>query len=126
MSAVVAPRDVERLGKLLGLLGSHHEGERATAAALADRQLRALGLDWHELVERAFRLSAAPPQARQPAATHRASTAWLLSCRPLLSKWELSFAESIHVKARLTPKQAAKLREVVHRVETRCGAERTR
>jgi hypothetical protein len=126
MSAVVAPQDVERLGKLLGLLGSAHEGERANAAALADRQLRALGLDWHELVGRAFHVPAPAAPTCRPAAGHRATTAWLLSCWPLLSEWERGFVSSAHAQSRLTQRQRAKLDEVARRVETRRGAEAPR
>lgn len=45
---------VARLGKLLPLLASPHDGERAAAALLATRHLAALGLDWQGLVQRAF------------------------------------------------------------------------
>ena len=122
MSAV-SSRDVERLGKLLGLLGSAHEGERANAAALADRQLRALGRDWRWLVERAFAPAPhapAPPQASDPGAR----IMWLLSCRGFLSAWELGFVQSIHAQARpLSLKQRLKLQEITTRVEARCGSE---
>jgi hypothetical protein len=38
------------LKKLLGMMGSAHEGERANAAALADRMIRENGLTWNDVV----------------------------------------------------------------------------
>lgn len=39
-----------RLVRLLGMLGSAHDGKRANAAALADRLVRDLGLVWDEVI----------------------------------------------------------------------------
>lgn len=38
----------QRLIQLLGMLGSHHDGEVLNAAKLAQRQLGAMGLTWEE------------------------------------------------------------------------------
>jgi hypothetical protein len=43
----------ERLADLAGMLGSDHDGERATAAHMATVQLKSMGLTWRELVGRA-------------------------------------------------------------------------
>jgi hypothetical protein len=40
----------DRLRKLCGMLGSEHDGERATAAAKADALLRAAGLTWADVI----------------------------------------------------------------------------
>jgi hypothetical protein len=40
----------DRLRKLCGMLGSQHDGERATAAAKADALLRAAGLTWADVI----------------------------------------------------------------------------
>src|SRR3954447_25982978 len=42
------PRD--RLQKLCGLFGSQHDGERAAAAALADKLVRSTGLTWRDVI----------------------------------------------------------------------------
>jgi hypothetical protein len=39
-----------KLRKLLGMMGSDHEGERANAGAIADRTLREAGLTWDDVV----------------------------------------------------------------------------
>jgi hypothetical protein len=40
------PRDTQKLAKLCGMFGSDHAGERANAAAAADRLVRERGLTW--------------------------------------------------------------------------------
>jgi hypothetical protein len=50
MSEALSVEIRERLGKLLLMLSSSHDGERAAAAAAIDRALRANGLSWHDLV----------------------------------------------------------------------------
>jgi hypothetical protein len=44
------PGAANRLRKLCGMLGSQHDGERATAAAKADAFVRSLGLSWHDVI----------------------------------------------------------------------------
>jgi hypothetical protein len=43
--------DRERLARLLGMLGSTHEGEVVNAARLAVRLIREAGLTWPEILE---------------------------------------------------------------------------
>ena len=42
--------DRTKLAKILGMLGSAHEGERAAAAALASKMLADAGLTWFDLL----------------------------------------------------------------------------
>ena len=44
------PRSVERLVKLLGMLGSDHDGERAAAALKANALVREHGLVWSDVI----------------------------------------------------------------------------
>lgn len=44
-------RNQIRLIQLLGMLGSHHDGEILNAAKLAQRQLGAMGLTWEEFIQ---------------------------------------------------------------------------
>ena len=46
----LSPDALERLIKLLGMLGSAHDGERAAAGLKADELLRRHGLTWKELI----------------------------------------------------------------------------
>jgi hypothetical protein len=45
------PRDADRFGKLLGLLGSDHDGERAAAALKATEFLSAREMAWFDVAE---------------------------------------------------------------------------
>ena len=44
------PRSIERLVKLLGMLGSNHDGERAAAALKANALVRDHGLVWSDII----------------------------------------------------------------------------
>ena len=48
----VVADDIERLARIAGMLGSAHEGERATAAQMASAMLKAMGLTWTEVINR--------------------------------------------------------------------------
>jgi hypothetical protein len=121
-------KDVERLARTLGMLGSDHDGELIAAARAANRQIKALGLDWREVVARAFRpaptgrhptSAAAPPG---PKGAHD-QIAECLAWPGLLSAWETGFLTSLRVqRTPLSPKQAAKLAEVVERLQARTAA----
>ena len=57
--------DRERLVKLCGMFGSDHPGERANAAAAADKMIRDAGMRWPEVL-----LPALPrPTASAPTGT---------------------------------------------------------
>jgi hypothetical protein len=49
-TAVLTAIDADRLIKLLGMLGSRHDGERASAALMADRLVREHGLTWSDVI----------------------------------------------------------------------------
>ena len=46
--------DARRLAKLCGLLGSDHDGERASAALMATKLLKMNDMTWSDLVHRAM------------------------------------------------------------------------
>jgi ubiquinone biosynthesis protein UbiJ len=52
--------DAARLARVLGLLGSEYEGERASAALAAHRLVKRLGLTWQEVL--APKEMAVPPE----------------------------------------------------------------
>ena len=54
----MSARDRKRLVKLLGLLGSEHDGEVVAAARLAERLRRSAGVSWSEMLQPAPRASA--------------------------------------------------------------------
>jgi hypothetical protein len=68
MPRALPPELHHRLGKLLLLLSSAHDGERAAAAAAISRALQACGRDWHDLVGQLF---TAPPPSPPPQQARR-------------------------------------------------------
>ena len=47
---MTASLDQQKLAKLCGLFGSDHIGERAAAAQMADRLVKASGLSWFDVI----------------------------------------------------------------------------
>jgi hypothetical protein len=50
MTAPLDIRERQRLGRLLGMLGSDHDGEVINAAKLADQMVRKHGLTWEAII----------------------------------------------------------------------------
>ena len=48
--SLLCGKAAEHLAKLLGLLGSDHDGERANAGRMADTFVRQLGLTWFDVI----------------------------------------------------------------------------
>jgi hypothetical protein len=49
-NGLLDPRHGERLARLLGMMGSSHDGEALNAARMADKFVRDHGLTWHQVV----------------------------------------------------------------------------
>jgi hypothetical protein len=96
----------ERLTKFCGMFSSHHAGERATAAAKADELVRAHGLTWADIV--------APAAPRTP--TVLETVRWILKHSEALNSWEMCFVSTL--RSTLSPKQRAKLDQIVEKVRT--------
>jgi hypothetical protein len=120
-----------KLVKLLGMLGSDHDGERANAARLADEHRRKSGLTWHDLV---LPIAEDPPRkARKPRKAKPRKPpepppppppTWQDKAREVetsgrATEWELSFVGSLLTRwsgRELTEKQAA----VLERLWAKC------
>jgi hypothetical protein len=50
MTVVLDPKATNKLAKICGMFGSVHEGERAAAAAAADRMIHEIGLRWTDII----------------------------------------------------------------------------
>jgi hypothetical protein len=117
----LTPTERERLAKLLGMLGSDHEGERANAATIADRMLRERGLTWRDI------LPDQPAGPTQPPATKRAPRNWradielLAHATRLLTPWEEQFVASVRRQRRFSKKQAAIIARLAGRVRKTRG-----
>jgi hypothetical protein len=101
--------ELEKLAKLCGLFSSHHDGERASAAAKADEILRSLGLTWRDIV---LNKPAPAPAGR----SIEAQIAEILAHISALNAWEKKFIHSVDRKVFLTPKQRAKVDQLYRKV----------
>jgi hypothetical protein len=111
MSAAELDRD--RLARVLGMLGSDHAGERANAAAAADRLVRGNGLTWSEVLE-----PQAPPAPPAPATGSVGEMVAFCRRHPAAqSSWERKFVASIAARPYgLSVKQRA----VLNRIFVKC------
>ena len=80
--------ELEKLAKLCGLFSSHHDGERASAAAKADEIVRSLGLTWRDIVLN----KTAPAPAGN---SIEAQIAEILAHISALNAWEKKFIRSL-------------------------------
>lgn len=81
--------ELNRLSKICGLFSSAFEGERANAAALADRFLRERGLGWLDIL---------PVPLPSPTSTSPAWRQVVAACRArpdLLTEWEWAFLAKV-------------------------------
>jgi hypothetical protein len=110
--------DRERLAKLCGMFGSDHPGERANAAAAADKLIRAAGLRWPDVLKTTLPL---PPRVR-PVDTVADTIAFLLQHADALTDWEHDFVRSVAAQRYpFSAKQIEVLRRLVDKLQ-RAGA----
>ena len=104
--------DRDRLSKLLGMLGSDHDGEVINAARAADRLVRDAGLRWPDIA------MPVPPRGRGD----NDPVGFCLSRPAALTDWEQRFLRSIErQRYRLTAKQCAVLGGIVSKVHAARG-----
>ena len=110
MNALLNPTEAaERLCKLLGLLGSSHDGEIAAAGRKAHQLLRGLGLTWPDVI-------ALPPTSWHELAAACAKYPDLLTPR------ELSFVSNMARTQRLpTDRQIRWLESIFLRIHRRAA-----
>src|SRR4051794_32015588 len=82
----------EKLIRILGLLGSTHQGERDAAALAAIRLLQQFDLSWHDVVAQSAPADAGPIRL---AADWRALARACLRQKHLLTAWEEQFVREL-------------------------------
>ena len=116
MNTILSNPERERLAKLLGMLGSDHQGERDAAGLAADRLVRAAGLTWSHVV--------CIPQD-EPVHDHHADPLgrdwrWTAQrCRQfshLVNAWENEFLAGLPRFPRLSTKQRNTLIAICNRL----------
>jgi hypothetical protein len=101
------PRMADRLTKLLGMLGSEHDGERAAAAAKAHKLISGLGMTWPDIIA---------PRSPAPTSTDDLIREALTDGEGVLTAWEEGFLRGIRGRQYLTQKQLAKLDRITVKV----------
>ena len=99
MSLPLDPGTVDKLARICGLFSSEHDGERSSAAAMADKIVRAHGLTWPQIIA---------PQSHSNAA----QIGVVLANLEALTTWERGFIYSINGRRTLSPKQQALLDDI--------------
>ena len=110
MSIHLDPPAVEKLAKICAMFSSDFPGERAAAAALADKLIRDRGLQWDQV------LTAPAPK---PSGDAELIEFALKHGDEILNAWEHGFLTSIKSRWSLTKKQRAKLESIVEKVQSR-------
>jgi hypothetical protein len=119
MTAVprLSPAFADKLVKVLGMLGSAHDGEVAAAGRTAHSMLKAKGLTWSDVIVPAVPRPE-PPQRRWRRTTSPSDTAALcLQWPEVLSDWEVDFCRSIVGRRRISAKQTVVLERLARKVE---------
>jgi hypothetical protein len=108
----LAPNDRVRLTRLLGMLGSDHDGERANAGALAHRLIQQNGLQWNDVI-----VTPRGQKRDKPPINPDLNTAWhwIDQCSP----WEQDFIRSVTRRNTLSPKQQAVVTRIAEALRAR-------
>ena len=108
----------DRLIRLLGMLGSAHDGEIANAGRMADRLVRGLGLTWRDVITSTI----AKHQPYRPRSvwceprTVRESIGVALVHLDLLTGWERRFVLSVRDAMRHSDKQRMVLSDIIDKL----------
>jgi hypothetical protein len=119
MTADILDRD--RLARVLGMLGSSHEGEVVAAARQAERLRADAGLTWPEIL--VPRLP--PPPRGQNVRTVADAIDFVIERQVVLTDWERGFVRDLRrLKYPLSPRQLEVLERLVekaHRAEAKAA-----
>jgi hypothetical protein len=118
--APLSPVLAAKLAKVLGMLGSDHDGEVVTAGRRAHAMVKGAGLTWPEVIGPG--LSSKPEPSRpgrrwREAGSASDRAALCLQWSEVLTAWETDFCRSLVCRRRISPKQTAVLARVAHKVE---------
>jgi hypothetical protein len=113
--ATVPDQVIDRLRKLLGLLGSDHENERAVAGRMASDLLRQNKLTWADVLGAEIQVERPRVRVRvwhEPKG-HREACAQCMAWPEILTEWEREFLKSISGRWHLSGRQTHCLDRIV-------------
>jgi hypothetical protein len=117
----LTPDLTRRLTKILGMLGSDHDGEIAAAGRQAHRLIQQAGLTWPEVIAPtppASQQHYRPPRRWRSPISYSDACAQCLLWPEALTDWETGFLQSIASRHRISDKQIA----VLNRITAKCEA----
>src|SRR4051812_10259317 len=120
LAARLPPALASKLVKVLGMLGSAHDGEVAAAGRRANAMVKGAGLRWVDVIAPAAPVPVPPwrPQRRWRRPTSPSDTAALCLLWPeVLDDWETRFCRSIAGQRRISAKQTVVLERLARKVE---------
>jgi hypothetical protein len=116
----LTPALASKLVKVLGMLGSDHDGEVAAAGRRADAMVKGAGLTWDDVIVPAApkpeQRRRQPRRWREPGSPSDTAAMCLLYSE-VLTDWETNFCRSIVGRRRISTKQAAVLDRLARKVE---------
>ena len=121
MAGKLSGDEIAKLVRILGMLGSSCDGERAAAGLLASQMLRAKGLQWADVVSGGVVRSARQPVAqRQPptftSPPSRFAVQQMLRYRDALTDWEADFLSGLCQFKKLSAKQETIYQRIAEKV----------
>jgi hypothetical protein len=102
-------RAARKLARICGMFGSEHSGERAAAAALADKIVREHGLDWFQVITATRHYEPLPDSEAEELVR------FALDGAEYLNEWERNFLLNIRGRAHLTEKQWDTLQSITRK-----------
>lgn len=109
----LADADRTRLIRLLGMLGSAFDGERANAAALADKLVRAAGMTWSDVVSGVQQRGHYTPPP--PPTSIAGKVDFIFKAKVHLTDWEVTFLSDLRSRSKLSEKQLRIFNELLAR-----------
>ena len=108
----LAPDLAAKLAKVLGMLGSDHDGEVAAAGRRANALIRSAGLTWAQVIQ-----PAGNRRCWRPLPLDGRCAAQCLLWPEALTEWEAAFCRSIAGRHRISLKQTDVLERIARKVE---------
>lgn len=116
---MMPPDTASRLIRVLGMLGSAHEGERAAAGLMAHRIVSRAGLTWEDALAPLLAQKAEEPsvEAFEGFGDFKCAVTFCLANSAKISEWDFEFLNSLRRFKKISTKQRAVLARIVSKCE---------